>query len=200
MPWSYKFPKPKGRSTCNKLPTDQFHVLHDSFWFHRRTEFCFQFGAAQDTERRPGCSASSGPTSSVDGAMAGQTRARVSVQAPWTQWPRAARAAEVFEGQRGEEAASRFSHSFVVSTSALLKLCTSIIIAVFLCAPSPPTLCGPWPLLAVGLGLLAWGLTPAAAGATPAINSAGQASQQRQEELSRKAREGNPPSTGDWSM
>jgi hypothetical protein len=31
------------------------------------------FGAAQDAEGRPGCSASSGPTSSVDGAEAGQT-------------------------------------------------------------------------------------------------------------------------------
>jgi hypothetical protein len=42
------------------------------------------FGAGQDAERRPGCSAS-GPTSSVDGAVAGQMRARASVQAPGTQ-------------------------------------------------------------------------------------------------------------------
>jgi hypothetical protein len=39
------------------------------------------FGAAQDAERSPGCSASSGPTSSFDGADAGQTRARASVRA-----------------------------------------------------------------------------------------------------------------------
>jgi hypothetical protein len=37
-------------------------------------------------------------------------------------------------GTTGEEAASGFSHSFVVSTSASLKPRTSIIIAVFLCS------------------------------------------------------------------
>jgi hypothetical protein len=57
---------------------------------------------------------------------------------------------------------------------------------------------GPCPL-AVGLGLLAWALTPAAAGATPAINSAGKASQQRQEETEQEGERGQSPLQGDCS-
>jgi hypothetical protein len=51
----------------------------------------------------------------------------------------------------------------------------------------------------VGLGLLAWALTPAAAGATPAINSAGKASQQRQEETEQEGERGQSPLQGDCS-
>jgi hypothetical protein len=49
----------------------------------------------------------------------------------------------------------------------------------------------------VGLGLLAWALTPAAAGAMPAINSAGKASQQRQEETEQEGERGQSPLQGD---
>jgi hypothetical protein len=120
------------------------------------------FGAAQDVERSPGCSASSGPTSSVDGAYAGQTRARASVRASAVQRPRATRASRVTDGESWEKEQRADSLILLFQLLASLKLCTSIEIAVSSHSHTThPLRSTP---LAVGLGLFAWALTPASAG------------------------------------
>jgi hypothetical protein len=153
------------------------------------------FGAAQDAERSPGCSASSGPTSSVDGADAGQTRARASVQASAVQRPRATRASRVTDGESWEKEQRADSLILLFQLLASLKLCTSIEIAVFR-TPTPPTLCGPRPLQ-WGLGCLH--------GRSPLLPQGHASNQQcRSGQPTKTGRDGAgrreraiPPSTGD---